>query len=378
MARTEFAGAPDDLADAAPEPFVVEPASLMADRDPPPPRDWICPDLALPAARVITFLGNGGFGKTTIAEQLAISVATSRPLWGMPVAGGPVLGIWCEDEQDEVDRKIRTIAHAESIDLGLLDNLFMLSRDGENNALCTFQDDLIVLTDVSRALDATVARIKPRVTIIDTAADVFAGDFMSTPHVRQFIKVALGGLCKRHHTAVLLLAHPSATAMSSGDGGGFSVAWNNSVRARLFLRRPKSDDVEAIADRRVLEIKKSNYGPTGAAIPLIYDNGRFTLDPDPIAEDQSKARKAAKTDTRLSMAVMRYFSEHAASGQVVALGAVLQALQSAAVVGSADDDKAREKVRKQLQRTLKGLAEEGLLRLSTVPRGYRIGVEAST
>jgi RecA-family ATPase len=366
--------------DESPEiqPFSVEPASLMADRDAPPPRDWICPGLALPAARVITFLGNGGFGKTTIAEQLAIAVATDRPLWGMPVAGGPVLGVFCEDEQDEIDRKTRTIAHAEGIELGLLDNLYMLSRDGESNALCTFENDLIVLTDVYRSLDATVASIKPRITIIDTAADVFAGDFMSTPHVRQFIKVCLGGLCKRHDTAVLLLAHPSATAMSSGDGGGFSVAWNNSVRARIYLRRPKSDDAEAVADRRVLEIRKSNYGPTGGTIPLIYDAGRFILDPHPLDEGQSKARKAAKADTRLSIAVMRYFEEHAASGQVIAFGAVLQAVLRAAAVDCADDEKTRGKVRKQLQRALKDLVAEGLIRLSNVPRGYRIGGETTS
>jgi RecA-family ATPase len=70
-------------------------------------------------------------------------------------------------------------------------------------------------------------------------------------------------MCLRHETAVLLLAHPSASAMASGDGGGFSTAWNNSVRSRLYLRRPKSEDAEAIADRRVLEVRKANYGPSG-------------------------------------------------------------------------------------------------------------------
>jgi RecA-family ATPase len=212
-----------------------------------------------------------------------------------------------------------------------------------------------------------VAKIRPRLTIIDTAADVFAGDFMSTPHVRQFIKFALGGLCKRHDTAVLLLAHPSAAAMANGDGAGFSVAWNNSVRSRLYLRRPKTDDAEAAADRRVLEIKKSNYGPTGAIIPLAYEAGRFTLDSEPI-DEAARPIRAAKSDTRLSMAVMGYFSAKAASGQVVSFGPIFEALQSAGDIPKGHYDT----VRKPLQRTLKDLVGAGLLGQTDVPRGYRM------
>jgi RecA-family ATPase len=307
------------------EPFEIEPASLWAERDPPAPRDWIHEGLAIAAARVSTFMANGGFGKTTIAIQLGVATALSRPLFGKPVAGGPVAGFFCEDEQAELERRVRAVCDAEKIDLASLDQLHVLSRDGADNVLCTFDHDQIVLSDHYWRMDATLAQIKPRLTILDTAADSFAGDFMSTPQVRQFIKVALGGFCVRHGTAVLLVAHPSSSAMASGDGGGFSTAWNNSVRSRLYLRRPKSEDPEAIADRRVLEIKKSNYGPVGGAIPLIYERGRFVLDPEPIEE--GKAIRAPKSNTRLAMAVLTYFRTYAASGEVVAFGALFEALR---------------------------------------------------
>ncbi len=322
-------------------------------------------------------IGNGGFGKTTIAAQIMVAVATSQPLWGNAVAGGCVVGFFCEDEQPEIERKIRTISDVEAIALESLDNLHALSRDGDDNVLASFDHDRIVLSEFYHQLDATLARYRPRLTIIDTAADVFAGDFMSTPHVRQFIKTALGGLCKRHETAVLLLAHPSASAMATGDGGGFSTAWNNSVRSRLYLRRPKSDDADAIVDRRVIEIKKSNYGPSGGTIPLIYQRGRFILDSDPIDEGHTGGRKSAKADTRLSMAVMTYFEKNAASGQVVASGSILKALQTTGDLEHTKDPKGAEKVRKRLQRALKVLVVEGILRSCDVPRGYRMVSESA-
>jgi RecA-family ATPase len=367
MARAELAPDPIETSPAAIEPLAVEPASLLADRDPPPPRDWICEGLGLPAGRVTSLIGNGGFGKSTIAHQIALATALSRPLFGMPVKGGTVFGLFCEDEQPELERKTRTICEADDMELGLLDSAYLLSRDGADNILCTFVHDHIELTEFYWQVDATFASLKPRLAILDTAADLFAGDFMSTPHVRQFIKVALGGLCQRHESAILLLAHPSKSGMESGDGGGFSVAWNNAVRSRLYLRRPKSDDTEAVADRRVLEIKKANYGPTGGMVPLLYQRGRFVLDSEPI-DEAAKHVRAAKSNTRLSIAVMGYFKTKAASGEVVRFKTIFESLQGSDDVPRGDYDT----VRKPLQRTLKALADEGLLRSSDVPRGYRI------
>jgi len=353
------------------EPWVIPAACTWAERDPPPPRDWIAEGIGLAAGRVCSFIGNGGFGKTQAAAQIALAVAASGSLWGMPVARGPVVGIFCEDEQDEIERRVRLIAKREGIDLELLESLHALSRDGEDTVLASFDHDLIQLTDAYWRLDATVGLYKPRLTILDAAADLFAGDFMSTPHVRQFIKIACGGLCKRWETAILLLAHPSASGMASGDGGGFSTAWNNSVRSRLYLRRPKSEAPEA-ADRRVLEVKKSNYGPTGAIIPLLYAEGRFILDPEPIDEAAAPAR-APRTDTKLSMAVMAYFKAKAASGQVVSFGTVFETLQKAGDIPPG----IYQTVRKPLQRVLKDLVASGLLRSSDVPRGYRLAEESA-
>ncbi|MGB6451008.1 MAG: AAA family ATPase [Steroidobacteraceae bacterium] len=352
------------------EPLQIEAASTWASRPEPAPRDWIIEGL-IPAGRVTSLLGNGGLGKTLIAVQLGVHVAINRAIFGKQVSGGPVLGIFCEDEAEELERRARAACAGEDIGLDSLDQLYMTSRDGQDNLLCTFEREQILATKFYGELEATIASIKPRLTILDTAADMFGGDFMSTPQVRQFIKVALGGLCVRHETAILLLAHPSASAMATGDGGGFSTAWHNSVRSRMYLRRPKTENPEEAKDRRVLEVRKSNYAGDGGMVPLIYQRGYFVPDTEPVDEGAKPGRARSSGCTKLGLALMAHMRQNAASGQVVSFGTLFEALQ-----GAGDIERGPyETVRKPLQRTLRQLVHENLLIATEVPRGYRVASE---
>ncbi|MBS0374801.1 MAG: AAA family ATPase [Proteobacteria bacterium] len=342
----------------------LEPVSQWSDRPAPAPRDWIIDGL-VPARRLTSLLADGGLGKTTIAVQIAVHVAANRALYGLKVRGGPVLGIFCEDEPEELQRRLLAACAAERLDVGNLDSLTIVSRDGEDNVLCTFENDRMVLTPFYRQLDATVAEIRPRLLILDTLADMFAGNYLSTPHVRQFTKTALGGLVRRYGVGVLLVAHPSTTGINSGQGDGFSTAWNNSVRSRLYLRRPKSEDPDAVADRRVLELKKANYGPGGVSVPLLWRAGAFVPDSDPIEE---AATRAPKVDTRLAIALRDFVLAKAPGGSVVTLGAALDGLKG---TGALSDGKP-ETVRKAVSRAFGELVKAGTLIQSKVPRGYRL------
>jgi len=123
-----------------------------------------------------------------------------------------------------------------------------------------------------------------QLVVIDTAADVFAGNENIRPQVRQFI--ALGTrLARAIDGAVLLLAHPSQTGKTSGTGDGGSTAWSNSVRSRLYLKRPDAaGGNQPDADIRVLSRLKANYAQAGAEITLRYSRGAFaregTAEPD--------------------------------------------------------------------------------------------------
>jgi RecA-family ATPase len=292
--------------------------------------------------------------------------------------GGLVLGIFCEDEQDELERRTRAAASAERIDLDSLDKLHVLSRDGLDNLLCTFVNEHIVMTEFYRELEATVAAMHPRLTILDTAADIYGGDFYSTTQVRQFIKVCLGGLCVRYGTAVLLLAHPSVRGTKEGDLTFGSVAWNNSVRSRISIRRPINPemDPEELADKRILQHNKSNYGPAGRKLAdLTYSRGGFVPDHEPIDERLSPKQHRRKGQTTLQIAIMEAMNKAGKGGAVVKMGDLIKLLRDAGALEApkgGQEDELYEKQRKPVQRALDELIGEGLIRKSDVPRGYRL------
>lgn len=363
--RRKLAGI--DLGQAA-EPLDLTPVSAWAD-DPPRAREWVLEGL-IPAGKVTSLIGNGGLGKTLVALQIGLHVSLGRSLYGLAVSGGPVLGVFCEDDQDEIKRRVWDACAAENIDRAAADRFVPISREGLDSYLCTFENERMRVEPFYRQLEATIALLSPRLVILDTAADLFVGDFISTAQVRQFLKVALGGLCVRYGCAVLLLAHPSKAGQQSGEGDGFSTAWHNSVRSRLFLRAqvaptevgadpPAEDDKSA---RRMLELKKSNYGKSGTKIPLLYQSGAFALDPDPIEVPPESVRVKTASIAVGALEIIRKRDP-----LVTAFRELFDQLQDAGTIpdGSYDDR------RKPLQRALRQLVKEGLIVETTTPRGYR-------
>jgi hypothetical protein len=345
------------------KPLALEPVSAWADQLPPKPREWVLEGL-IPAGKVTSLLGPGGKGKTLVALQIGLHVSLGKPIFGVATTAGPVLGIFCEDDHDELQRRVRAACAAERFDLADARQFVPISREGEDTALCTFERDHIRLEHFHRVLEATIAAMRPRLVILDTAADMFLGDFMSTPHVRQFLKIALGGLCARYGCAILLLAHPSKAGQTSGEGDGFSTAWNNSVRSRLYFRAQKAandDSSPDDPDHRVLELKKANYGPSGTKIPLLYQSGSFVIDPAPI--EQMDARPKTKTG---KLAIAAYDFVRSRYPANAGFRETFDHLQANGDLPEGP----YETLRKTLSRALKQLVEEGLIE-DDYPRGYR-------
>lgn len=251
-----------------------------------PPRRWIVKDW-IPRGVVSALYGDGGVGKSLLAQQLMTSVALALPWCGMDVAPGRALGIMAEDDDDELHRRQEGINRALGVEMANLEQLRLVSRVGEDNLLMVYPQRTGAgeLTDFFDQLDATCAAWKPDLLVLDTIADFFGGNEIDRSQVRQFVQNACGRLARKHDAGVVLCGHPSSSGIASGSGAGGSTAWSNTVRSRMYFARPPAKDgEEPDPDTRLLSRMKANYAPREAEIHLRFEGGVFALrDPSIVA-----------------------------------------------------------------------------------------------
>lgn len=236
----------------------------------PPPRQWHVPGW-IPANTVTLLAGDGGTGKSTLALQLAIATATGGSWLGEAVREGPVFYLAAEDDCDELWRRLDEITTGLGIKMSDLDHLH-LKPLADDNALLAIEGNngQVEHTPLWSSVWNEVRKIQPTLIVFDSLADVFGGNENVRSQVREFVgmkrRLALevGG-------AVVSIAHPSLSGISSGSGTSGSTAWNNSVRSRLYFTESRDPDI------RLLSHMKANYGRRQSDIRLRREAGGFAL-----------------------------------------------------------------------------------------------------
>jgi RecA-family ATPase len=259
----------------------------------PPEREWLVDGL-IPMGTVTFLSGDGGLGKTLLAQQLAMAAALGRSWCGKPVTQTPSIALFCEDKEDEIRRRADGITTA----LGVartdprLAGVHYECRVGAFNAMMisTWQGNEHTgyrLTDLHRALRASASARQARLVVIDSLHDVFIGNENFRPEARAFVQ-CLSTTAARINGAVVVLAHPSFNGLERGSGSSGSTAWNNAVRSRLYLTMPEGAAPDS--EIRVLTTVKSNYGRTGERIILKRRGGLFVA----VSKDQTPKMKVAR------------------------------------------------------------------------------------
>ena len=260
------------------------PADLSAwEGKDPPQRDWAVQDV-LPACNVGLLSGEGAIGKSILMLQLCCAHVLARDWIGFMPAPGPAIYLGAEDDEDELHRRLHAITRFYDVNYSQLKGLRIFSLAGKDAVLGAALNrfsGLIQPTPLYAALLAEVERTRPKLIVLDTAADVFAGNENDRAQVRQFIGL-LRALAIAGASAVLLASHPSVQGLNTNTGLSGSTAWHNSVRSRLFLKSAVNgndgEETAAAHDQlRILEMKKSNYGPITQRKTLIWQDGVFTL-----------------------------------------------------------------------------------------------------
>ena len=252
-----------------PRPYVV--ASTRAGL-PPPVRAWLV-NHWIPRRQVTLIGGIGGSGKTLLALQLMIAAASTGCWLDLPVLRCRAFGLFAEDEDDEIDLRLR-----DNAELADLDDLAWRSAVLDQCELVDLgPDGQMRVTPVFDQLRQDVIGFGARLVVLDAAADLFGGDEIRRRHVAFLIRT-LRRLAIEIDGAVVLLAHPSNHGISNGTGISGSTAWANSVRSLLVFETATGEDVDE--DERILRREKANYARRGEVIRMRWKDGVFiALDP---------------------------------------------------------------------------------------------------
>ena len=261
-------------AQAAPNPLVFIDFILWQNQ-PIPERSWVVCD-RIPLNNVTLFSGEGAVRKTILSLQLTVATVLGRDWLKALPEPGPVLAVCCEDDPDELHRRLDAILRHYQASFTDLADLHLISLAGHDALLATpRRDGLLRPTRLFEQLSEAARDHKPKLILIDNSADVFGGNENDRAQVRQFIGM-LRGLAMVANAGVLLTSHPSLTGISSGTGLSGSTAWNASARSRLYLKRATTaKDEEPDPNLRVLEVMKNNYGPVGETVMLRWSDGVF-------------------------------------------------------------------------------------------------------
>ncbi len=278
----------------------------------PPEREWMV-ERCFPKASVAMVSGDGGIGKSLLMQQLLTCAALGLPWLGLSLTQGRGLFFGCEDDEDELHRRLYAICRSigRPVEDALEGGLELAGRVGRDNILSRFQKVFLnegksetpeqraaqpwgrrdapyewkmVATDLMRQIAARCLHVGANYCVIDTATQTFAGNQNDEQQVVQFIN-QLRRLAIAIQGVVIITKHPSLSGRALGTGESGNTAWNNSVRSRLYVR----EEGKGEGARTIISGMKANYSRKLDKIPLRWERGCFVLDQPEPAKDYTEA-----------------------------------------------------------------------------------------
>ena len=231
----------------------------------PPPRRFVVGGW-LPVPCLSSCYGGPGIGKSMIAQQLATCVVAGREFFGCDVARSPVLGIFGEDDSEELQRRQWRINQACGLKFADLADLHLEGAAGLDNMLCGFPGGAPNIGPLYEPLIAKANEVKAGLIILDNRAQMFLGNENDRSQATYSANLA-AGIARTIGGCVLLLGHDAKSAESEYSG---STAWDAVTRSRWWLHRVENGKNEE--PDLVLERRKTNYAPPDS-IKLVWRDG---------------------------------------------------------------------------------------------------------
>jgi hypothetical protein len=179
---------------AVSKPTIVNPSSLAGKTV--PERRWLVPHW-IPMGVVTLLYGDGGVGKSLIAQQLQTSTALGRNWLGLHAEKVASLGVYCEDDRDELwRRQVAFNTHYGCTMQNIAASHWMpRMEDDDDNRLMSFtRSGVGELTKFHADVMEAALDLRVGLTIIDTVTDTFGGNEIDRSQVRLFVGQALARL----------------------------------------------------------------------------------------------------------------------------------------------------------------------------------------
>ncbi|SPJ18708.1 hypothetical protein SBBP2_890025 [Burkholderiales bacterium] len=273
----------------------------LAATEPAPPRS-IMP--GIPEGEVSLLGSHGGYGKSEIGLHFATCSAAGRPFFGVPVQQRRVAFFSMEDRPDILHWRLARICAWLGVDIASLAGRLDLIDATSCGPLMDEMQNAMVHTTIYQWIRERMAG--QQVLIVDGASDAFGGREISRAQVRAFIR-SLRKLIP-DDGAVVLLAHVDKVTARNGDtteGYSGSTAWNNSCRARWYLRREDSGELR-------LELQKANYSALGAQFAIRWNDSAHCFVGELILPAGRMERELLAQDARET--IVRIIGELSAAG----------------------------------------------------------------
>ena len=340
----------------------------LSDREPPEPESIV--ERWLAALVVALLSGHGGSAKSWLALFLAVRIALGQPFFGYQCSRRRVLFYAAEDRKAILHLRLHRICRHLGVRLADLAGWLYLYD-------ATTSDNVVYWGGAESPAERLTARydwLKHKVTeheagvlILDAVADLYDANENDRAKVKDFVRACLG-LVAPLQGSVLLVAHvnrPTALSPTTTEGYSGSTAWHNAARARWYLRVDRQDEeAEGSPDDnlpRILELQKSNYGPAGATIRLLWDPEALVFRSDELSADGGIVASIRGANQR--KAVLRLLAECEAIGRLVPSSPCAR-VNAATILGERDGYPSEfrgTRGRPRLYRLLRELQEAGLI-----------------
>jgi hypothetical protein len=218
-------------------------------------------------------MGEDGAGKSFLMLQLAVAVASGTKWLGMEVESGPAVFYTAEEEDRDLDARLRAVCAHMGVSAAQLQDLHLIPMGGALSSVLgePGDDRKIRGTKLWRSLISRIEAIKPALVIIDPLNEVFDGDELKRVQARQFVGL-MRPVAAEHDLAIIVTGHPSQMGVHTGSGTSGSTGWSAVFRSRTYLKKIKDkDDVTDTGDRELLTMKLSG---ADRSEPIALSTGR--------------------------------------------------------------------------------------------------------